>query len=350
MRIHADFECGNIKVLEQDGDRICLQNEMRDTEGDWFYWAFCVEGAQGRTLTFTLDKKWVGYHGAAVSHDLIHWHWTDSRESESSFTYSFGETEEKVYLAHDLVYSPSRLDTVLKELQLTAQTLCQSRRGRDVPFLRVGQGSRNIVLTSRHHACESTGTYVLEGFVREYLASPIEDTCLLIVPMIDYDGVCDGDQGKNRAPHDHNRDYIEEPVHPETRALMELAGREGAYLAFDFHAPWHINGRNDRVFIVRKDETKKPLFDLFGTLLQAQCGEGTMRYDMANDYPPNTKWNRDDTPTFATFFRNIPGCCLSFTLETTYFGTAEDRVTEEKLLGTGRAFCRAVRLFDLSGK
>ena len=48
MRIHADFTGGNIRVLKIDGTDVYIQNEIRDTTEDWFYWAFCVEGAQGR--------------------------------------------------------------------------------------------------------------------------------------------------------------------------------------------------------------------------------------------------------------------------------------------------------------
>ena len=345
MKIHADFECGNIKVIKEDGCHICLQNDLRDTKGDWFYWAFCVEGAQGQTLTFSFDKERVGYYGAAVSHDLIHWHWTESRDSGSAFTYHFGEEEDKVYFAHDLLYSPTRLHTVSEELRLPMQTLCVSKKGREVPCLQLGEGRKNIVLTSRHHACESPGTYILEGFLREYLVSPIEDTRLFVVPMVDYDGVCDGDQGKHRIPHDHNRDYIDTPIHPEVGAIIDFVERNGAYLSFDFHAPAHCGGNSDKVFIVRKMPEKAPLFDMFGRLLEEQCGSETMVYHMSDDKKPNTGWNKDSTPTCSTFFNLRPECRLAFSLETTYFGLEDNRVTAAKLVNTGRAFCRAVKEF-----
>jgi len=56
MKIHGNFTGGNIRVLKVDGSHVYVQNELRDTIGDWFYWAFCVEGAQGQTLTFHFDK------------------------------------------------------------------------------------------------------------------------------------------------------------------------------------------------------------------------------------------------------------------------------------------------------
>ena len=75
MRIHADFTGGNIRVLKIDGTDVYIQNEIRDTTEDWFYWALCVEGAQGKTLTFYFDKTWVGYYGPAISRDFVNWSW-----------------------------------------------------------------------------------------------------------------------------------------------------------------------------------------------------------------------------------------------------------------------------------
>ncbi|MBQ7321617.1 MAG: hypothetical protein IJW99_05935 [Clostridia bacterium] len=346
MKIHADFECGNIRVLNVEGNHVYLQNELRGTTRDYFYWAFCVEGAQGQTLSFHLDKEWVGNYGAAVSHDLIHWQWMDSRDDGFSFTYRFGEDEDKVYFAHDLVYTPARLRAVLCELGLSAESLCLTPKGREVPLLRIGNGSRPIVLASRHHSCESPGTYVLEGVLREYLASPIEDTSLFVVPFADYDGVCDGDQGKGRAPFDHNRDYTDAPIYPEVREIIRFAKENPVYMGFDFHAPGHSGGaRCGKIFVVRKFAEKEPLFDTFGQLFEAACGEDAVKYFVSGDIHPNVGWNKDATPTFSTFFNTLEGCRFACTLENTFFGTAENKVTAEKLVNTGRAFCRAVRKF-----
>ncbi len=43
MRIHSDFPGGNIIFDRIEGDTIYIERDLRDTEGDWFYWAFCVE-------------------------------------------------------------------------------------------------------------------------------------------------------------------------------------------------------------------------------------------------------------------------------------------------------------------
>lgn len=76
MLISKDFPGGNIWVISMEGDVVRLENEIRDTTEDWFYWAFHVTGCAGKTVTFDFSPKpWIGYWGPAVSHDLEAWTW-----------------------------------------------------------------------------------------------------------------------------------------------------------------------------------------------------------------------------------------------------------------------------------
>ena len=347
MKIHADFECGNIRFLREEENTVYLTNEMRGTKRDSaYYWAFCVEGAAGKKLTFRLDREWVGPYGAAVSHDLINWHWTESSVDGASFTYEFAPDEELVYFAHDLLYTPIRLNKIADELGLKIETFCKTLKGRNVPCIKIGEGEKNIVLSSRHHACESPGTYVLEGMIREYLEDPIEGTSLLIVPIVDFDGVTEGEYGKDRDPHDHNRDYIDDAIYPETRAIMDYAKDKEIPYAIDFHAPSHRIGRSNRVYLVRKFPHLTERFDRFSAMLEKYCGGEAMTYEMKYDVPPNTGWNKDETPTFSKFFNLRPECKLALTLEVTHYGTDDNKVSADRLVNTGKAFCRALNEFS----
>jgi hypothetical protein len=148
-----------------------------------------------------------------------------------------------------------------------AEELCRSRRGRSVELIRAGQlnGSKGIVLlTSRHHCCEAMATYALEGLLDAVLAGDDggrrwrTNWEILAVPFMDKDGVEDGDQGKFRSPHDHNRDYNAQPLYPEVAALMELGRSQSkpVVAAIDLHCP-HIRGEwNDRVYLVGLSDPK----------------------------------------------------------------------------------------------
>src|SRR5215213_4902724 len=77
LKIDADFPGGNIAVDAVEGDTVRIHPDLRDTEGNWFYWAFRVTGAQNRTLTFEFTQQQpVGVRGPAVSlDDGVNWSW-----------------------------------------------------------------------------------------------------------------------------------------------------------------------------------------------------------------------------------------------------------------------------------
>ncbi|MBE6592636.1 MAG: carboxypeptidase family protein [Ruminococcaceae bacterium] len=343
IKIHNAFTGGNIRVRELCGDTVLLENEIRDTEGDWFYWAFCVEGAEGRELTFKLGSDRLGYFGPAVSHDLCEWHWLE-RVDGDSFTYRFGENESKVYFAHDLLYLPDRFSSFCKRKGLAVSELCKSKKGRSVPCLCLGGGETSIIFTSRHHACEATGSYVMEGVIDELSSSPLPNSRVLFVPFVDYDGVVDGDQGKARRPHDHNRDYTDEPLYAEVRAIMKHVDTYGVNYGFDLHSPWHKGGVNDTIFVVRNRTDKLDRYDRFSDIFENEITEGSMSYSKQNDFPPSTEWNQPSA-NFGYTMNSRPDCTLAFSLESAYFGTPENKVSTERLIELGRCFARVIKKY-----
>jgi len=74
----------------------------------------------------------------------------------------------------------------------------------------------------------------------------------MAVPFMDKDGVENGDSGKNRAPHDHNRDYSAQPLYPEVAAWMKLGEslQDRVVAAMDMHCPWIRGEWNDRSYFV----------------------------------------------------------------------------------------------------
>ena len=342
MKIHGNFSGGNAVVTKGEGNTVYIKNELRDTSIDWFYWAFCVEDADEGELVFSFEKNRLGYFGPAVSSDLKSWHWL-GEVSGDSFKYSF-KAGETVYFAHHILYRPERLEEFAREKGRSLDVLCKSPKGRDVPSLSFGEGDISIILTARHHASESTGSYVLEGVLDELLSSPIDGARVFAVPFVDYDGVLDGDQGKSRVPHDHNRDYIDEPIYPEVREIIAYADRCGVNYGFDFHSPWHRGGVNDNIFVVRNSVDKLDRFDRFSELLEAEITDGAMSYRKNNDYPPLTGWNMPST-NFACTMNARVDCDIAFTLENAYFGTEENKVSEERLIELGRCFARAMKRY-----
>ena len=250
----------------------------------------------------------------------------------------------KVYFAHHILYPYERFFALTKRYGLETDALCMTKKGRSVPCLDFGEGANTVLLTARHHACESTGSYVLEGVLEEILVRPLPNTRVFCVPFVDFDGVLDGDQGKNRIPHDHNRDYVENPIYPEVAAIKRYADHHGCHFAFDFHSPWHKGGENDQIFIVQNSIDRVSEYNRFGALLETECNASSMIYRKENDHPPCSGWNQPSS-NFSYTMHCRPECRLAFSLENAYFGCEENKVSASRLIELGKAFGRALRRY-----
>ena len=210
---------------------------------------------------------------------------------------------------------------------------------------RFGNGEKKIILTARHHACESTGNYIMEGVIDYLLQNPIKGFECVCIPFVDYDGVIEGDQGKGRNPHDHNRDYLKEPIYSEIRAICKYAESHNVVFGFDFHSPWHIGERNDKCFIVKKSFEKLSSLNTFGKIFEKCMTNDAFKYKHENDIDPNVDWNKVGSNTFGTFILNLPSSDIGFTLETAYFGEKDNVFSQTNAVATGRCFSKALILY-----
>lgn len=359
MEIDTDFEGGNLHVLKIDGDVIHVVPELRDTEGHWFYWCFRVRGAQGRRLRFVFaDKPSVGALGPAVSRDGGRtWSWLTQQGDapDDAFELEMGMHPE-VRLSMCIPYVPSDWVRFTANLPARAQpgVLCASGATHKVPCLRVladpaepTQGMPSVVLTARHHACETTASYVLEGMVGAWSGMHHVPE-LLVVPFVDFDGALRGDQGKNRRPHDHNRDY-REGIYPEVRALREvLASIQSPWVAFDLHCPYLRYGINERFYQVGSSTPRFcPLQAQFAQILQQQAQ--SFPYDPADDVPYGTDWNQ--AANYANYLSSVrwmalqDHCQFATTLEIPYANVAGVAVTTTAARRFGASLAKAVALF-----
>ena len=314
--VDGDLPAGNIIVDGIDGDTVKVRQDLRDS-GMWFYWAFRVRGAAGRTLKFDFtEKTWggpVGVRGPVVSTDggRTFSYPLDGKSRTDRFTYTFGAGEDDVLFYECHPYLRANWDAFVAKHStelgkgFAVETLCKSRKGADVPRARFGCIDREpkfrIFMSARHHCSETMASWVLEGVGEAFLADDDlgrwlrENVELMMVPFTDYDGSQAGDQGKVRKPHDHNRDYSEF-IYPETKAITEWIGDHAGGrldIFIDVHCPWVRGEYNEWLYTPWKDP--KILPDVaaehrFSELLEKlQCG--SMRYRAKNDLPFGQRWN-----------------------------------------------------------
>ncbi len=258
VTIRADFPGGNVTVLHADGDSVQVAPDLRG-DNPWFYWCFEAKASKPGRVEFVFPKKVagftdgaIGYQGPAISTDRGKtWNWMGTENVDgNSFVYDFVKAKDRVRFAVTIPYLQSDFDKFVEQNasnpHLKTSVLTKSRNGRDVELLQVGKPGPNVMavlMTGRHHAAETMASYVLEGLLQEAISdSPAGEEfrkkyVLYAVPFVDKDGVEEGDQGKNRKPHDHNRDYNETSIYPEVQAIKELDKAKKFQFALDFHCP-----------------------------------------------------------------------------------------------------------------
>lgn len=367
------FPGGNAVLDGIDGDTVRLHPDLRDTQGNWFYWSFRVRGAAGRDLTFQFTAQDpVGVRGPAVSLDEgLTWRWLGNATGRTDrFHYSFAADACSVRFSFGMNYVDADWQRFLRKIDggpaVRRDSLCRSRKGRDVPRLHVGQLAKApkhvVLLTARHHCCEMMENYAIEGVVAGVLAD--DETgrwyrdCVevAIVPFMDRDGCEDGDQGKNRQPRDHNRDYAGESLYPETRALREFAplwAQDGRLVMIDLHCPWIRGPFNEQLYQVgQESQAVWSEQQRFGAVLE-RVARGPLPYRQADDLPFGREWNvgsgYGDGMSSAKWFSSLPGTRLATSFELPYANCSGQEVNAHTARAFGRDLAEALRAY-LAGR
>lgn len=369
--IDCEFPGGNIVVERIEGDRVYLHQDQRDTREFWFYWYFRVQGAAGRTLSFHFTKGNVlAARGPAVSVDGGQtWQWLGKEATEgASFRYTFADAAGDVRFSLAMPYTEANLARFLKAYAnssgLRVEKHAVSRKGRTVERLHFGRldgkAHYRVLISCRHHACEMMASYTLEGIIDTVLGDDEDGRWLrnhvefAAVPFMDKDGVEDGDQGKNRHPHDHNRDYEGESIYPEVAAMREFAPRwsQGRLkMALDLHCPWIRGsvdgpGTNEHVFMVGHSSPKiVERQQVFGKMLE-EVRSGPLPFSMRHTIPFGQSWNT--TPgnrSFSRWAATIPNTDLAASFEVPYANAGGVAVTAESAHAFGVDLARAIRRY-----
>lgn len=372
--LDADYPGGNIKIVRWEGDTVCVAPDLRDTgpNGWWFHWNFRLKGPADTpvTVVFT-ERNPISTVGPARSHDGGRtWAWMGRDavveiQVDGKPAWSFqavahqGASEVRYamcppYMESDL---SAWLDRYRDTPALRVEELCRSRKGRRVELIRIGDPEKPIVLlTSRHHACEATATRALEGLLEAALGDDElgrkwrANWQMVAIPFMDKDGVEDGDQGKNRAPHDHNRDYNDEPLYPEVAALMKFGdeNKDRVIATLDMHCPTLRGHWNERTYIVGSADPRVWANEqAFARILERtrqgpipfSAGDDLLPYGKAWNTAANTKNGRMCSEWSAATFTQAK---LNSTVEIAYGDSMGVEVNAESARALGRDLARAL--------
>lgn len=177
-----------------------------------------------------------------------------------SFTYTFEHDNDVVSFAFSEPYTYAELQTLLSSIKndeayrniCEHKVLCTTISGLKCDLLRITSpdktaSKRSVVLTARVHPGETVGSWMMKG-VTEFLLSARSDAeylrnnCVFyVVPMLNPDGVMQGNYRCSLSGNDLNRKYAlpSKTFHPEIFHLKALVQRVNQEMPLLFYCDLH---------------------------------------------------------------------------------------------------------------
>ena len=263
VKISSEFPGGSVEVESiNTKERIVRFKPESHKERGWdCWWYFRISGLKpGEEWIFDLaGTGFAAPRQAAFSSNNREWKQTSrGRREIGRMRYKIKVPGQTLWLAWGVPFGLDHAQKLTKQVaatnvEATHFELCKSRGGNVVPALRwepqsegQSEGKSPVIwVQARQHAWESGSSWVCKGLV-EWLASEegaaLRDKArVFVVPIMDVDNVILGAGGKNQIPHDHNRDWSDQPHWPEVAAtqkwIQHLDENHDFMLFLDLHNP-----------------------------------------------------------------------------------------------------------------
>lgn len=374
IEFDTNYVGGNGILGKIDGTKIYLHQDHRDTHEWWFYWNFELSNISGKEITVEFTKGDVlAMKGPAYSIDKGKtWKWLGEnsikRQNDKmrvSFKHKIPKDINSIRYCITFPYYLEDFQKFVDKFNNETSSmfeivkLAKTKEGRNI-YLKFGNknAKTKIILTARHHCCESTASYLLEGIIDRALSDSKtgnylrENAEFIIVPFVDLDGVQAGDQGKNRFPHDHNRDYIENPIYPSVAEIMNILSNlepDSKKILIDFHCPG-IRERKAYFYHTDKGDINNNIIR-FSTILERNAllnSNGLIYYKRDDAIFGKKKWNSTIRPMFKDWARTLPNAEISTTFEFPYADTKGIPVTDKSAKDFGGTFADSLSEYILT--
>lgn len=259
MRISANFDGGNIQVVNLD-NKDDIQLAIRpDAGGEFYQWFnFRFEGEVGNHYTLNIinagtasyTKGWEDYQ-AVASYDRQHWFRIPTQYQDGKLSISIELDCDAIQIAYFAPYSYERHLDLLSGAQLhpdvNLEHLGLTLDGRDITLMKVGNGDpskRNIWITARQHPGETMAEWLVEGLVNRLLDNDcptakalLDKANFYIVPNMNPDGSVRGHLRTNAIGINLNREWQTPSLEksPEVYHVVNKMQQTGVDLFYDVH-------------------------------------------------------------------------------------------------------------------
>ncbi len=244
----GESQNGNISTLEISGNTISFDLELDGyyTYPMWFYASFtpATEGTYNVTVN-RISQNPSNMIYPVYSYDRINWYHVNWRHYGKSSDYNYwvkfpvyGKSGQKIYFATHIPYTLSDYEKFNKSINtnkyVSVNSIGKSVEGRKLLLFSVtNKSSHNtkkklVFIGAQHAALESTGTVNIEGMIYWLInesnpnAKKVRDNVIVyFIPMVNPDGVFEGNSRVNANNVDLNRDWIKY-TQPETKAVKKF--------------------------------------------------------------------------------------------------------------------------------
>lgn len=263
MRITANFDAGNIDVINVE-DKKDIQLAIRpDVGGEFFQWFnFRMEAEVGEQYVLNIVnadeasylKGWDNYQ-AVASYDRQHWFRLPTSYKDGKLTIMAEMDYESIQIAYFAPYSYEQHQDLLATVQVhplvCLEHLGETLDKRDLTLVKIGNGDssndankRNIWITARQHPGETMAEWLVDGLMHSLLDDDNATAKLLldkanfyIVPNMNPDGSVRGHLRTNAVGTNLNREWSSPSLEksPEVFHVIHKMEQTGVDLFYDVH-------------------------------------------------------------------------------------------------------------------
>ncbi|AMN67493.1 M14-type cytosolic carboxypeptidase [Psychrobacter sp. P11G5] len=263
MHITANFDAGNIDVINLD-DKKDIQLAIRpDVGGEFFQWFnFRLSGQVGEQYVLNIFNAgeasytagWENYQ-AVASYDREYWFRLPTTYKDGKLTIVADLECDTIQIAYFAPYSYERHQDLLAAVQthplVTLEHLGETLDKRDLTLVKISNGDsnsdankRNIWITARQHPGETMAEWLVEGLLYSLLDSDnatarllLEKANFYIVPNMNPDGSVRGHLRTNAVGTNLNREWSNPSLEksPEVFHVINKMEATGVDLFYDVH-------------------------------------------------------------------------------------------------------------------
>lgn len=263
MYINANFDAGNIEVINMD-DPQNIQLAIRpDVGGEFFQWFnFRLSGQIGEHYVLNIlnaseaafPDGWENYQ-AVASYDRDYWFRLPTSYQDGKLTIQVDMQCDSIQIAYFAPYSYERHLDLLADVQthplVTLEHLGETLDKRELTLVKVGDNAdnakrnkRNIWIIARQHPGETMAEWLVDGLLHSLLDTDnataralLAKANFYIVPNMNPDGSVRGHLRTNAVGSNLNREWLNPSLEksPEVYYVIQKMEQTGVDLFYDVH-------------------------------------------------------------------------------------------------------------------